>query len=78
MDYLRGEQRVKGYVGPLSNYWRGGASSTPMSPLLNYDIASPILSLPPLDPARWSNLVGPFMLFVDTFCVKKVNSSNNN
>ena len=59
----------KGYVGPLSNYW-GPATPPPppppghplptlMCPLLNYTIASPILSLP-LDPTRWSNLAMAF------------------
>ena len=43
------------------------------------NIASPSFPLPPLDPTRRSNLARAFfMLIVDTFCVKKLKSSDNN
>ena len=59
--------RGKGYVVPPLKLLGGGGGwppcpppplPTPVSPLLNYNIVSPILFLPPLDSTRWSNLAG--------------------
>ena len=50
---------AKGMLPP-SQIIGGGPLPTPVSPLPNCNIASPILFLPPLDPTRWSNLARAF------------------